>query len=144
MFRLAASGVLLLLGGCGQAAPKIVLSCIETATCENRPSVEAKADTISVTMLSEGLFELDGQRVSIRGRFYNCYGGSCSICDSLDPEGPCVSTEYDLAFDQHVRRFLNREILIEATVDVSCYRPDLVCLDRLPTLSDPTFLGTLE
>ena len=135
---------LIALAGCTQTQPPSIaeLECISLVTCDH--SVEESAGTLSVTELRQQLNDLDGQRILVRGRISYCRGNTCSICELQTEEGPCVSIGEDTAFDQTVSVFLGSEILIEATVDTSCFRPELICLDRVPTLAEPTFLGTLS
>jgi hypothetical protein len=88
--------------------------------------------------------ELDGQRVRVRGWLSLCQSLSCWMTTTPDKNArPFLSIGSSSSFDRAVAKWVGREVVIDATLNDECLRPDIICTDRADVLSDPVLVRVL-
>ncbi len=89
-----------------------------------------------------------GRQVVVRGWMNACQNLSCSIKRNPNPMRnewkDKLSIDANPSFDKIVVDWLPSEIEVSATVDATCFRGDVICMDRAPDLRGAKLLQVMR
>jgi hypothetical protein len=87
---------------------------------------------------------LNGKKVRVLGWIIGCGRYDCELFDTSDG-GAKVSLGRSQEFDKAVKRAGGvLQVIVEGTIDRTCFEPSMACLDRPDQIRDPSLVRVLK